>query len=160
MDVLLQSARLQYVAVSEQLVDDYLVMINDIDNVARFLGDRTQPYTYLQELQFVRRKLQEKAVLFSMLEKDGGAFVGNIELMHIVDDVAELGISITAAKQNKGYGKEAIAAVTGYGFAHLGLRRIFLRVFPYNVRAIHVYEQCGFCEYERTAKDIFMQLVR
>ncbi len=40
-----------------------------------------------------------------MLEKESGAFIGNIELMDVNDGVGELGISIRAVMQDKGYGK-------------------------------------------------------
>ena len=95
-----------------------------------------------------------------MLEKRTGAFIGNIELLHIENGSAELGIAITAAMQEKGYGTEAIPAMVQYGMDTLGLRRIFLKVFPDNDRAIHVYEKCGFREYDRTADDVFMEIVK
>ena len=40
----------------------------------------------------------------------------------------------------------------------LGLARVFLKVFPFNARAIHVYEKCGFREYDRTEDDVFMEI--
>ena len=62
--------------------------------------------------------------------------------------------------QEKGYGTEAIPAMVRYGMETLGLRRIFLKVYPDNVRAIHVYEKCGFREYDRTADDVFMEITQ
>ncbi len=34
---------------------------------------------------------------------------------------------------------------------------ILLKAGPYNAQAIHVYEKCGFREYERTEQDVFME---
>jgi RimJ/RimL family protein N-acetyltransferase len=45
-----------------------------------------------------------------------------------------------------------------YGFEVLGLTRIFLKVYPENERAFHVYQKCVFVEYDRTDEDIFMEL--
>ena len=154
------SDRIRFVGVSELLIPDYLVMVNDLENVERFLGGPHEPYTVEQEVSWVREKLAGNEPVFSMLEKDSGEFIGNIELMDVKDGSGELGIAITAAKQDQGYGTEAITAIIAYGQRELGLRRIFLRVFPDNTRAIRVYEKCGFREYDRTAEDVFMDFVR
>ncbi|MCR5664172.1 MAG: GNAT family N-acetyltransferase [Oscillospiraceae bacterium] len=160
MKTIFESERLRYVEPSELLVKDYLAMVNDIEGVARWIGRRTEPVSEEKELSWVRKKLAEKAPLFSMLEKDGGAFVGNIELMDATESEAELGIAITADKQNLGYGTEAVAAVTRYTLETLGLRRIFLKAYPDNLRAIRVYEKCGYRETGRTEEDVFMERTR
>lgn len=41
-----------------------------------------------------------------MLEKTTGEYIGNIEIMKIENNIGELGISITALKQDKHYGTE------------------------------------------------------
>ena len=94
-----------------------------------------------------------------MVEKSSGSFIGNIELMDLRDSEAELGIAITAAKQDLGFGTEAIRAVTDYAFVQLGLKQVFLKVYPDNARAIRVYEKCGFREYDRTEEDVFMEIL-
>ena len=62
--------------------------------------------------------------------------------------------------QNKGYGKEALKRSVEYGFDNLGLTRIYLSVYANNPRAVHVYEECGFKEYDRTDVDIFMEICK
>ena len=160
MKQLFESERIRFVEVSELLAEDYLVMVNDIENVERFIGSVHEPFTEEQEIRWVHKKLEEKAQVFSMLEKQSGAFIGNIELMDVNDGVAELGIALTAKMQNKGYGTEAVSALAAYGFERLGLERIFLRTNPENLRAIRVYEKCGFREYDRTDEHVFMELTR
>lgn len=155
-----ESEHISFVRVSEKLLPDYLAMVNDIEHVARFIGDRRDPLTEAKEKGWVRQKLAEEAVLFSMLEKDTGAFIGNIEFMDVADGAGELGIAITAQMQDKGYGTEAIPAMVRYGMDTLGLHRVFLKVYPHNARAIHVYEKCGFREYDRTDEDVFMEIIR
>ncbi len=155
-----ESENIRFVEVSESLVDDYLVMINDVENVQKYIRREyapREPYTREQEIEWVNEQIREKALVFSMIEKKNSSFVGNISLMDPADSVAELGIAVTAAKQDSGYGSEAIPAVMEYGFDTLGLKKITLKVNPENARAIHVYEKCGFREYDRTYEHIFME---
>ncbi len=162
MQPVFESENIFFVRVSESLVPDYLAMVNDVEHVARLIGlsRRSEPITAEQERRWVQKKLAEDATVFSMLEKTTGTFIGNIELLHIENGSAELGIAITAAMQEKGYGTEAIPAMVQYGMETLGLLRIFLKVYPDNARAIHVYEKCGFREYDRTADDVFMEIIK
>lgn len=153
------SERIDFVPVSEDLVPDYLAMINDRERVGRFIG-RTEPITAEQDRRWVQKKLAEKAPVFSMVERATGAFIGNIELMDVADGAGEMGIAITAAMQEQGYGSEAIPAFVRYAMDDLGLSRVYLKAFPFNARAIHVYEKCGFREYDRTEDDVFMEILR
>ena len=152
-----ESDRISFVEVSEYLVNDYLTMVNDYENVSRFIGGKKKSFTVEQELQWVQEKLEEKAMVFSMIEKTSGRFIGNIELMDPDDSEGELGIAITAEMQNLGFGTEAVIAFTEYVMNQLGLQRVFLRTNPDNKRAIHVYEKSGFCEYKRTDEHVYME---
>ena len=152
-----ESEHISFVKIAESLLGDYLDMINDFENVGRFIGDRKEPFTEEQELEWVHEKVRDDGPYFSMIEKKTGDFIGNIEFMDIHDDTGELGIAITVSKQDKGFGKEAIRAMTGYGSNVLGLKRMVLKAYPDNSRAIHVYEECGFIEYDRNEKDVFME---
>ena len=160
MEQIFESENIIFVSVTEELLNDYLEMVNDIENVARFIGKRTEPYTAEEEKAFIKSKIDENAAMYSMIERSSGDFIGNIEFMEIKDGTAELGIAITTAKQNLGYGVESINRMLEYGFHELGLCRVFLKVYPDNGRAIHVYEKCGFAEYDRTKEDIFMEIVK
>ena len=158
MQSVFETENISFIRVSESLLPDYLAMVNDIDHVARFIGDRRKPFSEAQEKGWVRQKLAEDGPLFSMIEKETCAFIGNIELMDVADGSAELGVAITAAMQDKGYGTEAVRAMVEYGMDTLGLNRVFLKVFPDNARAIRVYEKCGFRAYDRTESDVFMEI--
>ena len=160
MTTVFTSENISFVRVSEKLLPDYLAMVNDWERVGKLIGSRRDPISEEKERRWVQKKLAEGAALFSMLEKDTGAFIGNIELMDIADRAGELGIAVTAAMQDKGYGTEAVSAMVRYGMDTLGLRRVFLKVFPDNARAIRVYEKCGFREYDRTESDVFMEVTK
>ena len=160
MTTVFTSENIRFVQVSEELVPDYLAMVNDWERVGKLIGSRRDPIPEEKERRWVQKKLAEEAVLFSMLEKDTGAFIGNIELMDVADGAGELGIAVTAAMQDRGYGTEAVRAMVEYGMDTLGLNRVFLKVFPDNARAIRVYEKCGFREYDRTDEKVFMEIIR
>ena len=158
MDKVFESENIIYVRPSFDLVPEYLDMVNDIENVAKFIGDRCEPLTEEQEIDYIKDKMDNKATMFSMLEKTTGKFIGNVEFFNRVFEEAEWGIVITASMQNKGYGKEALKRSVEYGFNELGLTRIYLGVYADNPRAIHVYESCGFKEYDRNSVDVFMEI--
>ena len=159
MDVVFESEHILYVRPSLDLVPDYLEMVNDIEHVARFIGERREPYTEEEERRYMQAKIDQKATMFSMLERETHQFIGNIEFMNQKDDEAEWGIVMTYRMQNKGYGTEALRRSVEYGFRELGLRRIYLAVYADNPRAIHVYEKCGFTEYDHNDVDVFMETV-
>ena len=155
-----ESDHIRFVEVTEQLVNDYLAMVNDYENVGRLIGRVQKTYDAEKECEWVHKKLEEKALVFSMIEKESGKFIGNIELMDPTDAEGELGIAITASMQNRGFGTEAVTALTEYGMNQLGMKRICLRANPDNSRAIHVYQKCGFIEYGRTDDHVCMELIR
>ena len=160
MKQIFESENIRFVEVTELLVKDYLILVNDYENVNRYIGSKNKTYTEEQEIRWVQKKLVENAPVYSMIEKKTGEFIGNIELMNVQDSSAELGIAITADKQNLGYGTEAVLALTQYGLNQLGLERILLRTNPKNSRAIHVYEKCGYREYDRTEEHIYMEVTK
>ena len=160
MNVIFESENILYIRPAFELVPEYLEMVNDIENVARFIGDRREPLTEKDEIDYIKNKMDNNATMFSMIEKKTNIFIGNIEFFNRVFEEAEWGIVITTKMQNKGYGREALMRSVEYGFNELGLNRIYLGVYVDNPRAIHVYEQCGFKEFKRDDVDIFMEIVK
>ena len=160
MNVIFESENIIYVRPSFDLVPQYLEMVNDIENVAKFIGERRTLLTEQEEIDYIKDKMDKDATMFSMLEKNTREFIGNIEFFNRVDDEAEWGIVITTKMQNKGYGKESLKRSVEYGFNELNLKRIYLEVYANNPRAIHIYENCGFKEYDRTDVDVFMEILK
>lgn len=142
---LFQSENLDFINLSVDLINDYLVMINDEDIQKKILTKR-KVYTYEDRVLWVKRKLEEQAIIFSIIERSSGNFVGNIEFMDLKSETAEIGITITPSYQNKHYGTEALKKMIEYGFNVLGLNEINLVVYSNNVRAIHCYKKLGFIE--------------
>ena len=160
-EVVFESENIYYVKLDERLVNDYLIMVND-PNVANKISHKTRTYTYEQELNWVKSKLEENALCFSMLEKTTGEYIGNIEILEIKDNIGELGISITASKQDKHYGTESIKALLKYAYGELNLYGMELNVYATNPRAIHCYEKVGFIKdgIGKTEEDIHMRISR
>ena len=155
-----ETDNIRFVRLDESLVQDYLAMVNDMENVGKLIGS-TRTFTEEEETEWIRRKLENNFRIFSMIDKDTGNFIGNIEIMDVEGDETsgELGICITAKQQERGFGSEAIPAMVKYAAKEYGLKRLMLRVFPDNARAIRVYEKCGFKEYDRAPDDIFMEII-
>ncbi len=155
--IVFESENIIYVKLNEKLINDYLIMINDPE-VANKISKKNRTYTYEDELNWLKLKLQENAICFSMLEKHTGEFIGNIEIMGINNKIGELGITITPKKQNKHYGTEAIKALLKYAYEELNLEGKDLNVYSTNLRAIRCYEKSGFIidGKGKTAEDIHM----
>ena len=150
--IVFESENIEYVHVSEDLIDDYLEMVNDFDNVRRYISSDLTKYSHEGEVAWVKKKLDNKELCYSMIEKSSKKFIGNIELMNVHDKQAELGISITGSMQDKGYGTEAIKRIIRFAFKQLELEMIYLNVFNKNLRAIRCYEKVGF-KYAGEGKD-------
>ena len=58
-----ESSRILFVEVSERLVNDYLILVNDYENVNRFIGGKHKTFTVEQELAWIHEKLREKALV-------------------------------------------------------------------------------------------------
>lgn len=159
MQKIFESENLYYVKVDESLVNAYLTMVNDPE-VQNKISHKMKVYTLEGELEWIKTKLAKNALIFSMIEKDTNKFVGNIEIMHINDNIGELGISITPAMQDKHYGTESIKRLLEYAYNEIGLDGMDLNVYSTNPRAIHCYEKVGFVQtgVGKTEEDIHMEI--
>lgn len=153
-----ESERIYYIKITKDLIEDYLEMINDIE-VANKISHNPKTFTYEDELKWVESNLKDNAIIFSMIEKNTEEYIGNVEIMHINDKrIGEVGICITASKQNQHYGTEAMEAIIKYGYEKIGLNGLELNVYKTNPRAICCYEKAGFVQdgIGKTQEDIHM----
>lgn len=102
-EIIFESKNILYVKINENLINDYLIMVNDLE-VQKGISRKAKIYTYEQELEWVKEKLNEDKAIFSMIEKETNEYIGNVEIMKIRENVGEIGIAITPLKQNKHYG--------------------------------------------------------
>lgn len=158
-EIIFESDRIDFVKLSEKLVDDYLDMVNDI-KVQRFISHERKVYSLDGELEWIKSKLEENAIIFSMIEKQTNEFIGNIEIMKINNNIGEVGIAITRKKQDKHFGQEAIKRLIDYSFNELNLNGLELNVYDFNPRGIKCYEKVGFIidGQGKSKEDIHMSL--
>lgn len=86
--------------------------------------------------------------IFGVWTKDG-QMIGDIGLAEISWRAGEAELIIRIANKdywNQGYGRDAVSALVAFAFNELGLKRIYLRVYRDNIRAIKCYESCGFAK--------------
>lgn len=138
-----ESEKINYIHVSLDLIDDYLVMVNDKE-IQRCISNNERVYSREDEVNWVKSKLEEKAYVFSMISKKDGSYIGNVELMDVENGSAEVGLCITMAMQNKHYGIEALKRIIEYAFNDVGLNTLTAVIFSNNVRSLHNAEKMGF----------------
>lgn len=106
------------------------------------------PLTRETHLEWIRTKVNAGEVeQFIICIRESGREIGSFYLRDInrEEGTAELGIFIGEQDAlGKGYGTEAVRLGVLYGFQSLGLKRIILRVFSDNEKAVHNYEKNGF----------------
>ncbi|HET9672988.1 MAG TPA: GNAT family protein [Actinomycetota bacterium] len=69
--------------------------------------------------------------------------------LHSIDHFhqrAEVGIRLGKPYWSKGYGQDAVRTLVRYGFRHLNLAKISLRVLAHDERAVGAYRKAGFEE--------------
>ena len=147
MDVIFKSDRLDFVRVDIKYVDDYLVMVNDL-SIQDYIFPEPIVFSYDDEVKWVKMKLDNNDLVYTVIDREIGKFVGTVEFKDIHDGVSEIGICITPNFQDKHYGTEILKKIIEYGFNDFGLDEIFLKVFSHNTRAIHCYKKIGFIEYD------------
>lgn len=148
-----ESEKINYIHVSLDLIDDYLIMVNDRE-IQKCISTKIRVYSRKDEVNWVKAKLEEGAQVFSMISKEDGSYIGNVELMDIENGSAEVGLCITMAMQNKHYGTEALKRIIEYGFKELDLNTLTAVIFSNNVRSLHNVEKLGFkkCGIEKNVK--------
>lgn len=124
----IESKRLLFRALApEDATPEYLTWLND-PVVLRFRGPKAFPST-MESLKAYLAGLGSRGdLLLAICLKDSGRHIGNITLNSIlwVHRSAELSMMVGARDTwGKGYGKEAIAAVTGHAFQNMGLDRVW-----------------------------------
>lgn len=91
-----------------------------------------------------------------------GVAIGELHLSMLPPRLAhhrhtELGIDILPAFQGRGYGAEAINWALDYAFRKVGLHRVRIRAFEWNVGAIRLYARLGFQEEGREREALWFE---
>lgn len=133
----------------------YLDWVNQ-EEIAHWLT-RALPVTPLQHQRWYESLVQRQdVVVFSVLENDTGAYLGNVWLwaVHPVHRSAELRILLGPQAKGKGYGTAACQGLLRFAFQDLNLRKVYLYVLNHNQAAVRTFEKAGFTS-EGVLKDEF-----
>lgn len=139
-DILLRYAK-------ESDLNDYFTFLHDPE-MTRLTGlqgefTRDEIASWIREISVINND----RVDFMIILKRTNELLGEVVLNEIdlINRSANIRIGIQGTQhRGKGYGTEAMIQMLGYGFNTLKLHRIHLGVYPFNPRAIRVYEKIGF----------------
>ena len=131
----------------ESDLDDYFTFLHDPE-MNQLTGTQGE-YTRDEIAAWIKKisVINNDRVDFLILLKGTNELLGEVVLNEIdmMNRSANIRIGIQGTQhRGKGYGTEAMIQTLGYGFNTLKLHRIHLGVYPFNPRAIHVYEKIGF----------------
>lgn len=132
-------------------LNDYLISTawrNDSE-VTKNLGGNTFFVSSEREKKWIENAIynDQKNFRFAICLCETNKYIGNISLLNVnwINRDAEFSIVIGDKNEwNKGYGNEASIEILDYGFKHLNLHRIYLKVLSKNKRAIKLDEKIGF----------------
>ncbi len=116
------------------------------EDVIRFTGGKKH-YQFEEIEAYFMNNIQDSTRVDFIVGNKEGKIIAEAVLNDIDQEVksANFRIAIFNPKQSgKGMGSWMIKNTLSYGFEVLNLNRIYLDVFSYNERAIHVYKKMGF----------------
>jgi RimJ/RimL family protein N-acetyltransferase len=127
-------------------LEAYLAWLNDLDVLQYVM--RVRPMGRAEEEEWLANlhKRPDDLVLEIALLESGEA-IGSCGFHRISSSNRSAGLGILIGDKSywgRGYGREAMKLLCGYGFDLLNLNRIGLSVYAYNERAIRCYERVGF----------------
>lgn len=102
-----------------------------------------------QEIErfFQVRMLAQDALAYSICELPTWRLIGFTTFSALDGDNGSVMFHITIGERDawgRGLGTEATRLMLGHAFERLGLHRVGLQVFSYNLRAIRAYQKAGF----------------
>ena len=135
--------------------------ITDPDST-RYLSDTfVVPQTWEQTETYLRGLLNGDVGGESLVVADRGTlgYLGQVNLQSIdqLSRQGELALVIAQEHWGKGAGREALDLMLRHAFFHLNLNRVWLKVFPENVRAVRLYESAGFAREGLLRQDAFLE---
>ena len=131
-------------------VDRLLAFINPLIAEDTFIDMSGRALARAEEASFVQQQLAEMAHgdCVMRLAVSGDAVLSTASLHRLAGrrhHVAELGIVVSADHRDRGLGTAMVTDLVAQS-SRLGVRRLVLRVYSVNERAMQVYLNCGFTE--------------
>jgi RimJ/RimL family protein N-acetyltransferase len=117
-------------------------------DIARLTRYQARPMNPAEvERFFQSRMLAQDALAYSIVELPDWRLIGFTTFSSLDGDNGSVMFHITIGERDawgRGLGTEATQLMLGHAFERLGLHRVGLSVFSYNLRAIRSYEKAGF----------------
>ena len=152
----IETKRLRLIPISEADTENILRWRNSPSVASNFVF--REPLTREMHENWLRTQVASgNAVQYMIALRESDMSIGSVYFRDVdrANRCAEFGIYIgEASMRGQGLGAETTGAFVRFGFERLGLHRIFLRVFDYNVHAIRCYENAGF-----TREGLFRDMV-
>ncbi len=110
-------------------------------------------YTYpLTDNQLIQTLAKKSNIMFKVVESNSQITIGHCQLLRIdkVKKSASVGrVFIREEYRGKKYSSGLIECVKSYGIEILGLKKLSLRVFDFNIPAVKCYSKAGFKEVKK-----------
>lgn len=104
---------------------------------------------------------RENEKRFAICTKEGGRYIGNVQLTNLNETDAEFHIFIGEKSfWGKSVGTQATLEILKYAFEVRGLNSVYLHVNKNNISAVKAYKKAGFTETVETGDDIRMVAFR
>ena len=97
------------------------------------------------ELMFEKKERATKSFHLGIAEKENNKVIGDIYVYLIENDrMASIAVRISRKHQGKGYGSEALKAMTEFCFTNTELKRLWAQVDVRNTASVKMLEKCGY----------------
>lgn len=128
----------------EDIEDYYMYAFETPDKEANYFTGTIDTYSK-EDIEAYVKKVVGDRTRYDYLIWQNGELIGEVVLNHIHDKKGHYRICIFDKKNfSKGIGYNATQQVIDFAFTDLALESIDLEVFPFNKRAIALYEKLGF----------------
>ncbi len=128
--------------------------------VVRFIGAKpsTAQQTWSRLLTYLGLWQALNFGYWAIEKRDSGEFIGEIgfadfkrDIVPAMQNVPELGFALVSSKHGKGYAREAVRAVLGWGDRHLPSARTVALTNEENAASRRVLEASGYHLFDRAA---------
>lgn len=97
------------------------------------------------ELMFEKQEKPAKSFHLGIEDKQSAKVIGDLWVYLIVNDrMATVAIRLAPSCQRRGYGTEALSAMTRFCFEHTELKRLWAEVDVRNIASQRMLEKCGY----------------
>ena len=143
MDKVLHGPRVTLRPLAEGDAADMLRAVRDPE--LRRLTGTHQEFAEADILSWARSRAEAPGRYdWAVVGRDDGGWLGDCALNDIDEDNLSAGYRVAITRPGEGLGTEVTDLVLAFAFGELGLHRVELEVFDFNVRAQKSYAKSGF----------------